>query len=517
MTEKVTFGITSFQRPDCLERLVASIYKRYPLARILVADNGNKKAKLPNSVEVLNLEFDCGLSAARNALFDNFRTEYLLILEEDFLFTDETNIEQFVEILDSDQEVGVVGGAIRSIHGRLAAYSLDIEIFRQTMYVREASHRVKLSPSGTPYRLCDLIWNFALFRRAMTKRHRWIDELKVGEHAPYYHQVKLAGEWRVACCPTVALYHVPEPRSGEYLHYRRRAQAMFQGYIERHGLKNYRRVLPYEFVDHVEEKPCIVVLGVGHSGTTVLTRMLTSLGWNAGDADAQFSESKSIRSLNMLVEAKGVLPRPLARQAVQNLPRPWAVKDPRFVQTLNHWLPVFQEMERKPTLVRISRSPERMLESYRRRGAPGDVPFRIRQGLELCRKQYETWPWPKVTVEYERLAAAVQLFDPRRTTGQSSQMSGGSPDATGSYETTFLGAVADSRTGLEADSRMGAELDSRFGLELDSRGLPLLSDSEMDGLARSIGHAGLTPELLQRLLGSEFSLDAEPDGSGARP
>lgn len=511
MNDRVTFGITSFQRPECLERLVASIYKRYPLARILVADNGNRKAKLPNSVEVLNLEFDCGLSAARNALFDHFRTEYLLILEEDFLFTDETNIEHFVEILDADREVGVVGGAIRSIEGRLAAYSLDIEIFRDTMYVREASHRVKLSPSGVPYRLCDLIWNFALFRREMTLRHRWIDELKVGEHAPYYHQVKLAGQWRVACCPTVALYHVPEPRSGEYLHYRRRAKTMFQGYIEKHGLKNYRRVLPYEFVDHVEEKPCVVVLGVGHSGTTVLTRMLTSLGWNAGDADQAFAESVSVRSLNMHVEAKGVLPRPVAREVIHNLPRPWAVKDPRFVQTLNHWLPVFQEMERKPTLVRISRSPERMLESYRRRGAPGDVPFRIRQGLELCRKQYEFWPWSKVTVEYERLAAAVQLFDPQRVQGSASPPTELGRPTYGSFEATQLGITADSRTEIDRDSRMGAGLDSHHDFELDSR---IAADSTIQTFANMVRQSGITPEQLRSLLGSESFLDSLQDSSG---
>ena len=93
MLERVTFGITSFERPQLLERLVGSIKERYPKARILVADNGRRKASLPGDVRVLNLEFDSGLSAARNALLDNMETEFLLLLEEDFLFTDETRIE----------------------------------------------------------------------------------------------------------------------------------------------------------------------------------------------------------------------------------------------------------------------------------------------------------------------------------------------------------------------------------------------------------------------------------------
>jgi GT2 family glycosyltransferase len=209
MHDRVTFGITAFQRPGHLERLVASILKRYPLAKILVADNGNRKARLPDSVRVMDLEFDCGLSRARNALFDNFETEYLLILEEDFLFTHETNIEQFVEVLDTDDQVGVVGGSIRGINGRLAAYSLDIEVFRDTMYVREASHRVKITPSGVPYRLVrpDLeLRSFSarndnatsLARRAESRRTRPL--LSPGKNG-WILEGRLQPECRLVSCP----------------------------------------------------------------------------------------------------------------------------------------------------------------------------------------------------------------------------------------------------------------------------------------------------------------------------
>jgi hypothetical protein len=64
MLDRITFGITSFERPRLLEQLVASIRVRYPQARILVADNGRQKANLPGDVKVLNLEFDCGLSSS---------------------------------------------------------------------------------------------------------------------------------------------------------------------------------------------------------------------------------------------------------------------------------------------------------------------------------------------------------------------------------------------------------------------------------------------------------------------
>src|SRR5262245_62058812 len=177
----VTFGITTFERPGLLVGLVRSIRQRYPLARIVVADNGKQKAPLPDSVKRLNLPFDCGLSRARNALIDSLQTKYLLLLEDDFLFTDETTVVPLVEVLEAGPEVGVVGGALRSLNGRVAAYALDIEVFRGTMYVREATHRLRFTAAGLPYRLCDMVWNFALFRKEMLADHRWNDRLKVGE------------------------------------------------------------------------------------------------------------------------------------------------------------------------------------------------------------------------------------------------------------------------------------------------------------------------------------------------
>jgi hypothetical protein len=323
----VTFGITSFERPRLLSNLVRSIRQRYPLAKIVVADNGRQKAALPDCVQRLDLEFDCGLSRARNALIDSLTTKYLLVLEDDFLFADETTIEPLVDVLETDAEVGVVGGALRSLYGRVAAYALDIDVFRGTMYVHEATDRLKFSRGGLPYRLCDMVWNFALFRKEMLAEHRWDDRLKVGEHCPYFHQVKLAARWRVAACPATRICHVSQPRPEHYLKYRQRAHDFFQGYLKENGIERYERVMPFHFEDDEQDKPCLVVLGVGHSGTTVLTKMLCGLGWNAADADAAYGESCSVRKLNRWVEKTGQLPIRRAQEVLRKLPEPWVIKD----------------------------------------------------------------------------------------------------------------------------------------------------------------------------------------------
>ena len=410
MLERITFGITSFERPRLLEQLVASIRRRYPQARILVADNGRQKANLPNDVRVLNLEFDCGLSRARNALIDNLETEFLLLLEEDFLFTDETRIEPFVEILDTDDEVGMIGGAMRGGNGRLGLYCLDIDIFREVMYVQDATRRMRVTPYGTSYRVCDIAWNFGLFRREFLTMNRWDDRLKVGEHAAYFHQAKLRGHWRVAATPSVVIYHVPDHRTEDYNRHRLRAKSYVEQYLEWNGLKDYRRVPPALFHDDAHGKPNIVVLGVGHSGTSVLTRMLQAAGWNAPGSDREFSECVWMRDLNVKLIQTGLFDAERAMQRLSRMPQPWAVKDPRFVFTLNYWTSLFAELENPPTLVRIVRNPDEVKRSYLRRGFRGNVHELIDQRIRLCERQYEKWPFARLIVQYEQLATAASLF-----------------------------------------------------------------------------------------------------------
>ena len=410
MLERITFGITSFERPRLLEQLVASIRRRYPQSRILVADNGRQKANLPNDVRVLNLEFDCGLSCARNALVDNMETEFLLLLEEDFLFTEETRVEPFVEILDSDEEIGMIGGAMRGSSGRLGLYCLDIDIFREVMYVQDATRRMRVTPYGTSYRVCDIAWNFGLFRREFLAVNRWDDRLKVGEHAAYFHQVKLRGQWRVAATPSVVIYHIPDQRTEHYRKYRHRAKDYLHQYLAWNGLRDYRRVPPLTYHDDQFGKPNIVVLGVGHSGTTIATRMLNAAGWDLPGADEQFAECVWMRNFNLQLMHQGHFDARRAMQRLSAMPQPWAVKDPRFVFTLHFWKPLFAEMENPPALIRISRNPDDLKRSYLRRGFRGNIHDAIDQRLRMCERQYEAWPWSRVTIQYEQLGMAASLF-----------------------------------------------------------------------------------------------------------
>jgi len=136
--------------------------------------------------------------------------------------------------------------------------------------------------------------------------------------------------------------------------------------------------------------------------------MLHALGWEAGDADAEYTESVAVRALNEQA-LHGRFDPEAARHALASLPQPWALKDPRFAHTIDRWLPLLQDYE--PTLIWLVRDAEAVAASYRRRGERVRFGLSVEEAVKLERGVFGRWPWGKLRIEYERIREAVKLFD----------------------------------------------------------------------------------------------------------
>lgn len=404
-----TFGIVTFRRPHHLRRLVESIYRYYPSAIIHVADNGiqlpleNTELYLRIGLDVgANhhiLPFDCGLSASRNYLVDVTGGD-LLILDDDFVFTDETDVELMMRILETDDEVGIVCG--------------NADVVKP--------HNFDGSPISShalcfPYSICDIADNFMLVRRAVFNDGvRWNPALKLREHRDFFEQVK-ATNWRVAFTPKSKVVNDRGTDSPEYHEYRRRKPD----------------VTP-------SEPPDVVVLGVGHSGTSIVTKMLKRLGWNLGDVKAGVAENLAVQAIDKRILSRSLIcpcggdevteradgfvckrcGRPTVidsgvteqemSAALAAIPRPWCVKDPRMVLTLGDWLPVLSWY--KPFLLLVERDIERMRRTYAKHGF-GDRIYghSIADLKAIARGEFDKWGHRKLRVAYEDVAEAVELFD----------------------------------------------------------------------------------------------------------
>jgi len=165
----------------------------------------------------------------------------------------------------------------------------------------------------------------------------------------------------------------------------------------------------------------IIVLGISHSGTTITTKMLQSLGWNVGDADDYYCESEKVRLVNENLLCKTHV-GDINENFFAEFRQPWVIKDPRFVFTLSYWATVFQSQSIElPFVLFVQRENTEVLNSYKGRGEDsnnfqygrlcgGKYMTSVPKQEKAAEVEYEAWKGPKCIVQYEDIAKAVSLF-----------------------------------------------------------------------------------------------------------
>lgn len=185
----IDFCVTTFDRYNLLRQLLDSIFKFYPDAKVTVADQSKEidwGFYLKWSLKVLPLGYDCGLSRARNELVKNTSRKYLLLLEDDFLFTEETKIEKMVELMDKGD---VVGGAVHKPTGYRIPFEHYFSKIDGTIYQVEDGN-VWENYKGTKYKETGCVLNFALFKRIVFGDTLWYNKLKLREHQHFFFRLK---------------------------------------------------------------------------------------------------------------------------------------------------------------------------------------------------------------------------------------------------------------------------------------------------------------------------------------
>jgi len=171
------------------------------------------------------------------------------------------------------------------------------------------------------------------------------------------------------------------------------------------------------------QRPDIIIVGVGHSGTTITTRMLQALGWNIPEGDdiaKGWAEPSAMLKVNGRLMGGAFVKQSEFLSAWESVPAPRVMKDPRLVLTLSHWIKFFVNHQPPPLLLSVHRSFADLSKSYARRGwrlNTGELGLYGRPLTKLQRQAagcYTQWPWQKLRVSLEQLADAVKLFDAER-------------------------------------------------------------------------------------------------------
>lgn len=395
--ESVTACITEFRRPRSLTRLLESITRFYPSLKVDIQSTGSN------------------LSWARNALAKRCRTPFYFMLEEDFCLDARTNLGAMLDVLHAEPECGGVSACTAEPketgtvgRGGKIWWDRDLSRVGDRVFFDEGSQPFKVTDSGVRYRCCDLVLNFGLFRADCLRTISWDDSIPIGnEHADFFYRAWLDARWHFAHIPQVMCVHYRDRPGPEYNKPRRRL--FTQKLVNKHGIAEFVR-RPHTPAER-RFLPNVIFLGVGCSGSTILTRMaIEAFGFHVGQLDAQYAEERRVRRLNQpLMDGTKQLDTLAAKRLLRTIPQPWIIKDPRFRRTLPQWVPVLEPF--RPLLVYVSKDAAAVKASYERHGwskayDPADV--------DRCHAAFNAWPWAKWHFRAEDLSDVFSTFDPQR-------------------------------------------------------------------------------------------------------
>lgn len=408
---EVTIGVTVFDRPAHLQRFVDSVRKYYPTLRIVVADNGlHPSVPVGDLITYCRLLPDCGLSASRNRLLEACSTNYLLICEEDFVFTDETSIASLLSVLRYDDDVALVAGPLIT-NGVRVEFCKSFDWFRGRLTTIDNASKFRITPEFVPYRYADMVFNFFLCRREAFNDIRWDESLKLAEHLDHMFRIFQERKWRIAHTPNCIAIHDLSDRSQHYVEHRIRARDWVRKW---QATKTYRDVSQYT---NWYGKPNVIIYGVGHSGTSYVSKCFKSLGWDLLDADEEYHESLIIRRINNTYYREGNFNTANAAAALRGK-HGWCIKDPRFVETLPLWLPIFQQLKTEPILLWLKKDINDVRQSYERRselvaGKAGVRDLSVEDLYEMAERNYKLWPFSKISINYEDIVKCFNDFKPK--------------------------------------------------------------------------------------------------------
>jgi glycosyltransferase involved in cell wall biosynthesis len=229
--------ITTFIRDAALFRCVKSIQKYYPRIAIFIADNGKPNAKKrqfckDHKCTLVASPFDSGVGNSRNAVFSVLpkKYKYVVICEDDALFTDETKLENWIVVLEAEKKVGIVGGGLKK-HG---AKTLTDQHYEGWLYMKATTFHVEKidvfdwkRAAGIRYALCDIVINIFMMKRELWDSQKWDSDMKTWpEHEDFFFGLKKKTDWKVAYTDTVSLIHKPILHDHKYAMYRSRVDGL---------------------------------------------------------------------------------------------------------------------------------------------------------------------------------------------------------------------------------------------------------------------------------------------------
>lgn len=209
---EVSFGFTTIDRRETAYDAVRVIRSHFPDNNLMVLDQNEPTEEarafyVEYRVDVRFVEYDIGLSAARNQLFDTCPTRYFFMLDDDVVELPDAEIRKSYELLKEDNRVLVVGGRSGKLvkHGDKVIRKINPPFSYFLFHKPQAKFALFFDPvmvKGVPkpyydrdtsFHISEVVENLALFDvdKYRSLGLSWDNDLKiVAEHLDFYLNVQ---------------------------------------------------------------------------------------------------------------------------------------------------------------------------------------------------------------------------------------------------------------------------------------------------------------------------------------
>lgn len=150
LAEDVTIAVKTFERPEAVKRFVRSARRVFD-GRIVVADDSREPWRPSEpGVEVVVLPFNFGVTRGRNAALARVETPYVIVGDDDLVFTHGTDWARALDYLERNPEVDAVAPILVEVPRWYTIVFYDDQLFaKRKTPLREPGEVI----DGLPVRL----------------------------------------------------------------------------------------------------------------------------------------------------------------------------------------------------------------------------------------------------------------------------------------------------------------------------------------------------------------------------
>ncbi|XP_076739688.1 beta-1,4 N-acetylgalactosaminyltransferase 2 [Maylandia zebra] len=247
ISSQVTITTKTFQRYRHLRVLLDSIRQFYSNVKIIIADDSFETEHITGeNIQHYIMPPAQGWFAGRNLAVSQVTTKYFLWVDDDFMFSEQTKIENLVEVMEAMPELDVVGGSVKGNQFYFALiYEEGDEIEGGCLY-RKSGGKFQTLPGYPQCSMTNGVVNFFLARTDAVQRVGFDPKLQRTAHSEFF--MDGLGTLLVATCGDVSIDHqltTSENKSPLYNKFRYPGQGDVEFKLKLHFYKNHLKCIKY--------------------------------------------------------------------------------------------------------------------------------------------------------------------------------------------------------------------------------------------------------------------------------